>query len=91
MSVICGACNGTGRTITRPTLTERQLQMLDWIREYIKLNIIAPTHEEIRDAFGYNTLSTVHEHLHNLQRKGYITIRRNRQRAITIVGEEVPS
>ena len=54
------------------TLTKRQKEILDFLRYFIDVNDYAPSFEEIRDEFGYASLATVHEHLSNLERKGYI-------------------
>lgn len=53
-------------------LTKRQKQILDYLKSFIDANGYAPSFDEIRIAFGYTSLATVHEHLSNLQRKGYI-------------------
>ena len=51
-------------------------------------NGYAPSFEEIAESFNYNSLATVHEHLSNLERKGYITRSYNESRAITILPSE---
>jgi repressor LexA len=72
-------------------LTRRQKQILDHIGEYISDQGYAPSFEEIADAFGYSSLATVHEHLSNLERKGYIRKAYNESRSIELVqGDAVP-
>jgi repressor LexA len=72
-------------------LTRRQKQILDHIGEYIADQGYAPSFEEIADAFGYSSLATVHEHLSNLERKGYIRKAYNESRSIELVqGDAVP-
>ncbi|CAN5728921.1 transcriptional repressor LexA [soil metagenome] len=72
-------------------LTRRQKQILDHIGAYIGDQGYAPSFEEIADAFGYSSLATVHEHLSNLERKGYIRKAYNESRSIELVqGEAVP-
>jgi repressor LexA len=65
-------------------LTKRQKEILDHIGAYIE-NGYAPSFEEIADAFGYSSLATVHEHLSNLERKGYIRKAYNESRSIELV------
>jgi repressor LexA len=66
-------------------LTKRQKEILDYITGFIEENGYAPSFEEIAQAFGYSSLATVHEHLSNLQRKGYIRKSYNESRSIETV------
>lgn len=66
-------------------LTRRQKQILDHIGEYIEEWGYAPSFEEIAEHFGYSSLATVHEHLSNLERKGYIRKAYNESRSIELV------
>jgi len=66
-------------------LTKRQRQILDYLHEYQGANGYAPSFEEIAAQFNYNSLATVHEHLTNLERKGYIKRSYNESRAIEIL------
>ena len=67
-------------------LTKRQKEILDHIGSFIDENGYAPSFEEIAAAFGYSSLATVHEHLSNLERKGYIRKAYNESRSIELVG-----
>ena len=67
-------------------LTKRQKEILDHIESFIDQHGYAPSFEEIADAFGYSSLATVHEHLSNLERKGYIRKAYNESRSIELVG-----
>jgi len=69
-------------------LTKRQKEILDYIHGFIKDHGYAPSFEEIALAFGYSSLATVHEHLSNLERKGYIRKSYNESRSIEMVPEE---
>jgi repressor LexA len=72
-------------------LTKRQKEILDYITDHIEENGYAPTFEEIADSFGYGSLATVHEHVSNLERKGYIRKAYNQSRSIELVeGTAVP-
>lgn len=70
-------------------LTKRQRQILDYLNGYSANNGYAPSFEEIADHFNYNSLATVHEHLTNLERKGYIKRSYNESRAIEILPSDV--
>jgi repressor LexA len=66
-------------------LTRRQKQIIDYLRDYIERNGYAPSFEEIAEQFSFSSLATVHEHLTNLERKGYIQRTYNESRAIQLV------
>jgi repressor LexA len=73
-------------------LTRRQKELLDHLERYIAIHGYAPSFEEIADAFGYASLATVHEHLSNLERKGYIRKAYNESRSIELVrGNAAPA
>src|SRR5690606_37695765 len=48
----------------------------------------SPSFEEIASFFGYSSLATVHEHLSNLERKGYLRKNYNRSRSLELVPAE---
>jgi len=66
-------------------LTRRQREILDFIASHIGAKGYAPSFEEIARQFGFQSLATVHEHLTNLERKGYIRRSHNESRAIEVV------
>jgi repressor LexA len=70
-------------------LTKRQRQILDYLNGYSAEHGYAPSFEEIAEHFNYNSLATVHEHLSNLERKGYIKRSYNESRAIEILPSDV--
>jgi repressor LexA len=74
-------------------LTKRQKEILDYIGCFIVDQGYAPSFEEIAESFGYSSLATVHEHLSNLERKGYIRKSYNESRSIELVrqGQGQPS
>lgn len=65
-------------------LTRRQKQILDFLSSYIDDNGYAPSFEEIAERFSFRSLATVHEHLTNLERKGYIRRGHNESRSIVL-------
>ena len=66
-------------------LTERQRQALDFIAETVADRGYPPSVREICDALGLASSSTVHSHLHALQRKGYLRIDPTKPRAIEVL------
>lgn len=70
-------------------LTKRQKEILDFIEGFLEEKGYSPSFEEIAEAFGYASLATVHEHLSNLERKGYIRKSYNESRSLELVREEV--
>ncbi|MGH7482137.1 MAG: transcriptional repressor LexA [Longimicrobiales bacterium] len=66
-------------------VTKRQKQILDFLQEFLEANGYAPSYEEIATHFGFSSLATVHEHLENLRRKGYIRKNYNESRSIELV------
>jgi repressor LexA len=66
-------------------MTKRQREILNYLSAYAEENGYAPSFEEIARQFNYNSLATVHEHLSNLERKGYIRRAFNESRAIEIL------
>ena len=70
-------------------LTRRQREILDYLNEYSGDHGYAPSFDEIAERFDYASLATVHEHLSNLERKGYIKRSYNESRAIEILPSDV--
>jgi repressor LexA len=66
-------------------LTKRQSEILTFLQGYIRDHGYAPSFEEIAAQFGFQSLATVHEHLTNLERKGYIQRTHNESRAIEVL------
>jgi len=66
-------------------LTRRQREIFDYIGQHIDSQGYAPSFEEIAKQFGFQSLATVHEHLTNLERKGFIRRIHNESRAIEVV------
>jgi repressor LexA len=65
-------------------LTKRQKEILDYVSSFIEERGYAPSFEEIAESFGYSSLATVHEHLSNLERKGYIRKAYNESRSVEL-------
>ena len=68
-------------------LTRRQREILTYLADYIEDHQYAPSFEEIAAHFSFSSLATVHEHLTNLEQKGFIRRSHNESRAIELVPE----
>jgi repressor LexA len=71
-------------------LTPRQEQVLEFIRESVRVNGYPPTVREICSALDLSSPSTVHAHLANLERLGFIKRDPTKPRALDVVGESRP-
>lgn len=69
-----------------PTLTQRQMQILEVIRNGVRTRGFPPSIREIGAHIGVASSSTVHNHLRQLEEKGYIRRDPSRSRSIEIVG-----
>jgi repressor LexA len=66
-------------------LTERQRDILNFIRDFQRANGITPTHREICDHFGFSSYGTVYKHLSLLEKKGLIRRDWNQKRGVELV------
>ncbi|KUG04812.1 sos-response repressor and protease lexa [hydrocarbon metagenome] len=70
------------------TLTERQRQILTYIREKIRSSGYPPSVREIGQGVGLRSSSTVHNHLVQLEEKGFLRKDPTKPRAIIPVDSE---
>lgn len=66
-------------------LSKRQKQLFDFIRNFIKTHDYPPSLEEIAGHFRLSAVSTVHYHVAQLIRKGYLNKRWNANRSLEII------
>src|SRR5438067_757317 len=66
-------------------MTERQRDILQFIRDFQKERGVAPTHREICDHFGFSSYGTVYKHLSLLEKKGLIRRDWNQKRGVELV------
>ena len=66
-------------------LTKRQKQVLDFLADFITSNGYAPSFEEIAHSLDLSSLATVHKHVENLERKGFIRRGYNQSRSIDVL------
>ena len=69
-------------------LTERQRDILEFIRQVQAERGVAPTHREICDHFGFSSYGTVYKHLSLLEKKGLIRRDWNQKRGVELVEKE---
>ena len=67
------------------TLTERQQQVLECIRESRLETGMAPTRAEIAERMGFQSKNAASDHLRALERKGYIRLHSERSRGIQLL------
>ncbi|HYF92023.1 MAG TPA: transcriptional repressor LexA [Symbiobacteriaceae bacterium] len=68
-------------------LTERQRQVLQFIKEEIRAKGYPPSVREIGEAIGLSSSSTVHGHMARLEEKGFIRRDPTKPRAIEVLDE----
>ncbi len=70
------------------TLTERQKEIVDFIRRYRERRGISPTQREICEEFGYSSFGTLQKHIRLLLEKGVLARDWNKRRSLVVAGEE---
>lgn len=73
---------------SKTALTDRQKQILDYIKEKIRLSGYPPSVREIGQAVGLRSSSTVYNHLVQLEQKGFLKKDATKPRAIIPVDGE---
>ncbi|MBI5115607.1 transcriptional repressor LexA [Candidatus Poribacteria bacterium] len=72
------------------TLTRRQKEVLDFVRDFVAEKGYSPSLEEIGAGFGMSSVATVHKHLTHLRQKGFIRHEPNRKRSVEVVESHLP-
>lgn len=70
-------------------LTRRQQEVLDYVREHLRTDGYPPTVREICAGLGLSSPSTVHAHLANLERLGYLKRDPSKPRALDLGAERI--
>ena len=66
-------------------LTHRQKEVYVFLKAYMERRGVAPTYEEIRRHFGFQSYNSVFKHLKQLEARGYLTSRwNNRKQAFSL-------
>jgi len=69
-------------------LTNRQVQVLQFVEDFQDEHGGAPTLQEICDHFGFRSISSAQEHLRLIEQKGFLTKKANSSRSIRSVRRE---
>ncbi|MCP4683724.1 MAG: repressor LexA [Desulfobacterales bacterium] len=69
-------------------LTQRQAQILDFLRNFKNQEGFAPTYREISGHFGFKSTKAASDHVRALEKKGYVRLHGKRSRSIEIVSSE---
>ena len=72
------------------TLTDRQEDVLDKIREHIERTGLPPSRSELARSLGFAHASAVKHHLHALEKKGWIEVKPGVYRGIYLLHEGTP-
>jgi repressor LexA len=67
-------------------LTERQREVLAFIREKISGDGVAPTLQEIADAFAFASTASAQKHVGLLEKKGFIRREKHQKRGLILAG-----
>lgn len=71
-------------------LTRRQKQVLDFLADFITRRGYSPSFAEIGDSMGLTSVATVHKHIGNLEKKGFIKRGHNQSRSIDVIAMPGP-
>ena len=65
-------------------LTERQRDVLNFISKRIETEGVAPTLQEIADAFGFRSTASAQKHVAHLERKGFLRREKHQKRGLVL-------
>lgn len=71
-------------------LTKKQKEILDFINDFVKKNDYAPSYQEIAKHFKLKSVSTIHEHIENLKKEGYLSKQGKQPRTLEIKTVKIP-
>jgi repressor LexA len=71
-------------------LTEKQRDVLNFIRRRIAGSGVAPTLQEIADAFGFSSTASAQKHCGLLERKGYLRREKHQKRGLVLAAARRP-
>lgn len=66
-------------------LTPKQMQIWEFLQDFIEENGYPPTYDEIREQFQLSAIGTVQDHLSALERKGFIQRLKDKARGIVLL------
>jgi len=72
-------------------LTEKQRDVLNFIRRRIDAAGVAPTLQEIADAFGFSSTASAQKHVGLLERKGFLRREKHQKRGLVLAAGSRPA
>lgn len=66
-------------------LTQRQEEVLSFIRDYATKNHAGPTYAEISEHFNWSSHNSAHDVVNKLEARGHLSVRRGVSRGIWAV------
>jgi repressor LexA len=69
-------------------VTKKQLELFNFIKNYIIKNTISPSFEEMKNAVGLNSKCTVSARLKQLEERGWIEKKIGKNRSIIILSQQ---
>ena len=69
-------------------LTERQRDVLQFIEDRIIRDGVAPTLQEIADAFGFRSTASAQKHVAHLEKKGFLERRKHQKRGLVLASSK---
>ncbi len=60
---------------------------MDFITQFVQRYGYAPTLQEMADGVGVRAVATIHEHLHNLEDKGFLKVTTGARRGLELTGK----
>jgi repressor LexA len=69
-------------------LTERQRDVLGYIRDTILRDGVAPTLQEIADAFAFQSTASAQKHVALLEKKGYLRREKHQKRGLVLAARD---
>jgi repressor LexA len=76
---------------SHPKLTDRQTQILEFLRTFKNREGYAPTYRDISEHFCFKSTKAASDHVRALEKKGYVRLHGNRSRSIEILWPESDS
>ena len=67
------------------SITQKQMDLFNFIKDYIDKNNVAPSYEEMKKGTGGSTKCTIFTKINQLQERGWITKLPGKNRSITII------
>jgi repressor LexA len=66
-------------------VTEKQLKLFNFIKDYIKKNITSPSYEEMKVSLNLNSKCTISAKLKQLEERGWIEKINGKNRSIRVI------